>query len=65
MPFEHYNEVTDQRAVDVRQFVFMPPTLEKLKGHISLGLSVCPAVRPCVRSTLIKIQYMDSSSKNN
>ena len=22
--------------------VFMPPTLKKLKGHIALGLSVCP-----------------------
>ena len=21
---------------------FMPPTLEKLKGHIAFGLSVCP-----------------------
>ena len=22
----------------------MPPTLEKMKGHIALGLSVCPSV---------------------
>ena len=30
----------------------MPPSLEKLKGRIALGLSV----RPCVRSKCIKIQ---------
>ena len=40
----------------------MPPTLEKLKGHIAFGVSV----RPCVRASVtkfIKIQFMDSSSK--
>ena len=35
----------------------MPPTLEKLKGHIALGLPVCPSVRPslggAVRSLLV------------
>ena len=29
-------------------FFFMSPTLEKLKGHIALGLSVRPSARPCV-----------------
>ena len=27
----------------------MPPTLEKLKGHIAFGLSVRACVRSCVR----------------
>ena len=26
------------------QALFMPPTSEKLRGHIGLGLSVCPSV---------------------
>ena len=25
--------------------IFMPPTSKKLRGHIGLGLSVCPSVR--------------------
>ena len=29
--------------------LIMPLTLEKLKGHIALGLSVCMCVWPCVR----------------
>ena len=29
--------------------IFMPPTLEKLKGQFAFGLSVRPSVRPCVR----------------
>ena len=29
-------------------FICMSPTLEKLKGHIALGLSVRPFARPCV-----------------
>ena len=44
----------------------MPPTLEKLKGHIAFGLCVC--VCPCVRYKIYKgnsfeISYMNSSSK--
>ena len=31
--------------------------LEELKGHIALGLSVHPSIRPCVRSKFIKIQF--------
>ena len=46
------------------QTVFMPPTSKKLRGHIGLGLSVCPSdrltvcpsvrlsVRPSVRYAL-------------
>ena len=30
-------------------FFIMPPTLEKLKGHIAFGLSVRPSIRPYVR----------------
>ena len=30
----------------------MPPTLEKLKGHIALGISVRPAVCPSVRASI-------------
>ena len=47
----------------------MPPTLEKLKGHIAFGLSVRVCVRPSVRplQNLLRysfeISYMDSSSK--
>ena len=47
----------------------MPPTLEKLKGHIALGSLVHPSVRPwSVQNFLgygFEISYMDSSSKNN
>ena len=49
--------------------IFMPPTLEKLKGHIAFGLSVRVCVRPSVRplQNLLRysfeISYMDSSSK--
>ena len=35
--------------------VFIPPTLKKLKGHIALGLSVCPSV--CASVTKIKLQF--------
>ena len=42
----------------------MPPTSEKLKGHIAFGLSACPCVRASVRvsvrapvKTFIKIQF--------
>ena len=28
--------------------VIMPPTSKKLRGHIGLGLTVCPSVRPSV-----------------
>ena len=28
--------------------IFMPLTSEKLRGHIGLGLSLCPSVRPSV-----------------
>ena len=37
----------------------MPPTLEKLKGHIAFGLSVRPSVRPCVRYKI----YLDTDLK--
>ena len=43
----------------------MSPTLEKLKGHIALGLSsVCVSVQNLLRYSF-EISYMDSSSKNN
>ena len=55
------------KAVLLLWVFFMPPTLEKLKGHIALGLSVHPSVRPL--QNLLRynfdISYMDSSSKDN
>ena len=49
---------------------FMPPTLEKLKGHIALGSCVRPSVRPSVHASVqnllrysFEISYMDTSSK--
>ena len=36
----------------VFKLLFMPPTSEKLRGHIGLGLSVRPSVSPSVRNTL-------------
>ena len=45
----------------------MHQTLVKLKGHIALGLSVRPSMRPCVKIFLrysFEISFMDSSSKN-
>ena len=33
-------------------YIFMPPTSEKLRGHIGLGLSVRLSVRPSVRNSL-------------
>ena len=42
----------------------MPPTFEKLKGHIVLGLSVRASVQNLLRYSF-EILYMDSSSKNN
>ena len=41
--------------------------LEKLKGHIAFGLSVCTCVRPLQKLLRysFEISYMDSSSKNN
>ena len=41
-----------------------PPTLEKLKGHIAFGLSMHASARASV-TKFIKIQYIDSASKNN
>ena len=44
----------------------MPPTLEKLKGHIAFALSVRPSVRP-LQNLLrysFEILYMDSSKNN-
>ena len=35
--------------VGFSEIIFMPPTSEKLRGHIGLGLSVRPSVRPSVR----------------
>ena len=32
--------------LDFQQAVFLPPTLEKLRGHIGLGLSVHLSVCP-------------------
>ena len=32
-------------SVDLRVGIFMPPTSKKLRGHIGLGMSVCPFVR--------------------
>ena len=49
----------------------MPPTLEKLTGHIAFGLSVRPCMRPSVHplQNLLRysfeISYMDSSLKND
>ena len=42
----------------------MPPTLEKLKGHIAMGLSVSVSVQNLLRYSF-EISYMDSSPKNN
>ena len=39
--------------------VFRPPTLEKLYGHIFLGLSLRPSVSPCVHSKI----YLDTVLK--
>ena len=36
------SEPSDSEAED---FFIMPPTSKKLRGHIGLGLSVCPSVR--------------------
>ena len=44
---------------------FMPPTLEKLKGHIAFGSSVYASVHP-LQNLLrysFEISYMDSLSK--
>ena len=35
-----------------QDMIFMPPTSEKLRGHIGLGLSVRPSVRLSVRNSL-------------
>ena len=35
-----------------RRWIFMPPTSEKLRGHIGLGLSICLSVLPSVRNSL-------------
>ena len=40
-----------------KQYFFMPPTLEKLKGHIALGLSVRPSVHPSVRQLQNLLRY--------
>ena len=44
----------------------MPPTLERLRRHIALGLSLSPSM--CLLQNLLRyrfeISYMDSSSKN-
>ena len=32
--------------------LFMPPTLEKLKGHIALGLCLCPSFHASVQNLL-------------
>ena len=55
----------------------MPPTLEKLKGHIAFGL-LCPPTLEKLMGHIVsmrslqnllrysfEISYMDSSSKNN
>ena len=42
----------------------MPPTLEKLKGHIAMGWSVRVSFQNLLRYSF-EISYMDSSSKNN
>ena len=34
-----------KRELTVGVYIFMPPTLKKLVGHIALGLSVYPCVR--------------------
>ena len=47
---------------------FMPPTLEKLKGHIALGLSMRPSISASVQNLVrysFVISYMDSSLNNN
>ena len=43
-------------STKVTGVVFMPPTLEKLKGHIALGLSVRASVHASV-TKFIKIQF--------
>ena len=45
-----------ERVPNISQYtfnnLFMPPTSEKLRGHIGLGLSVRQSVRPSVRNPL-------------
>ena len=33
------------RSIKDVELIFMPPTSKKLRGHIGLGLSVCPSDR--------------------
>ena len=40
----------------------MPPTLEKLKGHIGLGLSVGACLRPSVRPLQNLLRYSSEIS---
>ena len=37
---------------DNSKIIFMPPTSEKLRGHIGLGLSVRPSVRLSIRPSV-------------
>ena len=45
-----------QNAKNVKKIsssmIFLPPTFEKLKGHIALGLPVRPSVRVSVQNLL-------------
>ena len=44
------DEWRDERLyVKMKIFIFMPPTLKMLEGHIAFGLSVCVCVCTCVR----------------
>ena len=55
-----YRAVRAPSEIASNLIFFMPPTSEKLKGHIALGLSVCPSVRPYVRPFKI---YQDTVLK--
>ena len=70
----HYQD-SSPTELNARLRIFMPPTLDKLKGQIAFGLSGRPSVRACARPSVrplqnllknsFEISYMDSSSKNN
>ena len=59
----YYNEINDDGSIKNNIFlilllllIFMPPTSEKLKRHIGVGLSVRPFVRLSVRNTFWQLR---------
>ena len=61
--------LTPYQVVKWTSSVIMPPTLEKLKGHIAKGHNALGSfVRAYIQNLLrysFEIPYIDSSSKNN